>query len=74
MKSRCFFGKKIYSSDKKPIGVLMIESSKPNLTIRINGEVKKLMKKEDYATLSESIDHNFQYILQTLQKYIIYYY
>ncbi|HEM4536807.1 TPA: AAA family ATPase, partial [Streptococcus suis] len=69
MKSRCYFGKKIYGSDRNPIGVLMIESRKSNLSVILGGKKKELKKKTEYEELSNLIDLNFQYILQSLHKY-----
>ena len=74
MKSRCYFGKKIYGYDRNPIGVLMIESKKPNLSIMLDGSKKNLCKKEDYRVLSNLIDHKFQFILQSIHKNLRYYY
>ncbi|HFI0084495.1 TPA: hypothetical protein ACGO1A_001816 [Streptococcus suis] len=74
MKSRCYFGKKIYGSDRNPIGVLMIESRKSNLSVILGGKKKELKKKTEYEELSNLIDLNFQYILQSLHKYTNHYY
>lgn len=74
MKSRCYFGKKIYGYDRNPIGVLMIESKKPNLSIMIDGSKKLLSSKEDYRLLSDLIDQKFQFILQSIHKNLRHYY
>lgn len=74
MKSRCYFGKKIYGYDRNPIGVLMIESTKENLSIMLDGSQESLCKKEDYKLLSELIDQKFQFILQSIHKNLRYYY
>ncbi len=74
MKSRCYFGKKIYGSDRNPIGVLMIESRNSHLSVILDGKKKELKKKTEYKELSNLIDLNFQYILQSLHKYINHYY
>lgn len=74
MKSRCYFARKIYNSDGNSIGVLMIESRKPDLTIWLNGEERKLSSNSDYETLSNLIKQDFQYILQSLHNYIKNYY
>ena len=74
MKSRCYFGKKIYGYDRNPIGVLMIESKKPNLSIMIDGSKKSLSSKKDYRLLSDLIDQKFRFILQSIHKNLRHYY
>ena len=74
MKSRCYFGKKIYGYDRNPIGVLMIESKKPNLSIMIDGSKESLSSKKDYRLLSDLIDQKFQFILQSIHKNLRHYY
>lgn len=74
MKARCYFGKKIYGYDRKPIGVLMIESKKANLSIKLDGSKKTLKTNEDYKSLSDLIDQKFQFILQGIYKNLRHYY